>query len=408
MRILFFSHYFPPEGNAPASRTFAHCSRWVAAGHEVTVLTCAPNHPRGVLYEGYRNQVRHVEWQAGIRVVRVVTFLAANAGTWRRTANYLSYMISAVLFGVFERRPDVVVATSPQFFCGWAGLLVAKLRRRPFLLEIRDLWPESIVAVDALSSGLLIGLLARLELAMYRAARRIVTVGEGYRERLIERGADAARIDVVMNGVDRELFQCQAKEAELARRLGVADRFVVAYCGVVGMAHGLEVVNNAAALLGQQGRDDVVFLVIGDGARLDALREDAKQRGIETVIFTGNVAKAEVPRMLALADACLVHLRDSQTFASVMPSKIFEATAMAKPVILGVRGFAKDFVEAARCGLCIEPEDAQQLAAAALRLKEDAALRDRLGEAGLSNVAARYDRDGLAAEYLRIIGRTVA
>ena len=141
MRILFLSHYFPPEGNAPASRTFAHCKRWVAAGHDVTVLTCVPNHPKGVVYAGYRNHLRRVEDVEGIRVVRVFTYLAANAGTWGRIANYLLYMLAAVFFGFFERRPDVVIATSPQFFCGWAGVLLATFRRLPFLLEIRDLWP---------------------------------------------------------------------------------------------------------------------------------------------------------------------------------------------------------------------------------------------------------------------------
>ena len=125
MRILFLSHYFPPEGNAPALRTFDHCTRWAAAGHDVTVVTCAPSHPGGKLYPGYRNRLRQVEFVEGIRVVRVVTFLAANRGRWRRIANYLSYLAAAVPAGLFERRPDVVVATSPQFFCGCAGVLVA-------------------------------------------------------------------------------------------------------------------------------------------------------------------------------------------------------------------------------------------------------------------------------------------
>ena len=182
----------------------------------------------------------------------------------------------------------------------------------------------------------------------------------------------------------------------------------MAYCGVVGMAHGLDVVVRAAELLRQRGRNDVAFLVVGDGARLDALREAATERSLGTVFFTGNVAKADVPAMLALADACLVHLRDSPTFASVMPSKIFEATAMAKPVILGVRGFAKAFVEEAGCGLCIEPEDEAQLADAALRLAADPALRERLGAAGQRHVAERYDRERLATRYLRILERVVA
>ena len=409
MRILFFSHYFPPEGNAPASRTFAHCRRWVAAGHEVTVVTSAPNHPRGVLYPGYRNRIRQVEDWHGIRVVRVVTFLAANAGTWRRSLNYLSYMVSAAILGSLERRADVVVATSPQFFCGWAGVLVAKVRRIPFVLEIRDLWPESIAAVGAIRSRLAIGLLAKLELAMYRSARQIVTVGEGYRQRLLERGADGARLAVVMNGVDGELFSPRDGDEHLAARLGVAGRFVVAYCGVIGLAHGLDVVLRAASRLreGPDGRQ-VVFLLVGDGACLDDLKARAERDGLDNVVFTGNVAKACVPGLIALSDVCLVHLRASDTFTTVMPSKIFEAAAMAKPVILGVRGFAADFVGAAGCGVCIEPENERQLVDAVLRLSADAPLRGELGRSGREYVVRHFSRDELAQEYLDVIQQAAA
>lgn len=407
MRILFFSHYFPPEGNAPASRTFAHCRRWVAAGHEVTVVTSAPNHPRGVLYAGYKNVVRRVEDVEGIRVVRVITYLAANAGTWRRTANYLSYMLSAAVFGAFERRADVVVATSPQFFCGWAGMLVSWLRRCPFVLEIRDLWPESIVAVGALRSRIMISLLAWLELAMYRSADRIVTVGEGYRRRLLDRGADRERVSIVMNGVDRELFCPRPANRELAQRLGIVDRFVVGYCGVIGMAHGLEVALRAASLLRRsESGKRVVFLLVGDGARLDALKRLADQSRLDNVVFAGNVPKTEVADLLALSDACLVHLRASETFTTVMPSKIVEAAAMARPIILGVKGFAAEFVTRACCGLCIEPENERQLADAILRLAADDALRQRLGQAGRSHVVEYYDRDELAKSYLQLIEQT--
>ena len=406
MRILFFSHYFPPEGNAPASRTYAHCRRWAAAGHDVTVVTSAPNHPRGVLYPGYRNRLRQVEDWDGIRVVRVVTFLAANAGTWRRTLNYLSYMVSATVLGSLERRPDVVMATSPQFFCGWAGVLVSKIRRVPFILEIRDLWPESIAAVGAIRSRMVIGLLARLELAMYRAARQIVTVGEGYRQRLLERGADDERVAVVMNGVDDELFSPRDGDARLAERVGVAGRFVVTYCGVIGMAHGVEVVLRAASHLRE--KSEVVFLMVGDVACFDDLKGTAERDGLDNVVFTGNVAKDWVPGLIALSDVCLVHLRASDTFTSVMPSKIFEAAAMAKPVILGVRGFAAEFVETAGCGVCIEPENEHELVDAVLRLSADRALCERLGQAGRDYVTGHFSRDELARDYLDVIQQTAA
>ena len=409
MRILFFSHYFPPDGGALANRTFAHCRRWVAAGHQVTVVTSAPNYPRGVLYPGYRNRLRQVEDWEGIRVVRVVTFLAANAGIWRRALSYISYMLSAVILGGLERRPDVVVATSPQFFCGWAGVFAAKLRRRPLILEIRDLWPESIEAVGAIRSRMVIGVLAKLELAMYRAARQIVTVGEGYRQRLLERGADGSRVAVVMNGVDAELFSPRDRDEALAERLGVAGRFAVAYCGVIGMAHGLEVVLRAASRLRERpdGRH-VVFLLVGDGACLDDLKAKAERDGLDNVVFTGNVDRVCVPSLIALSDVCLVHLRASDTFTTVMPSKIFEAAAMAKPVILGVRGFAAEFVETAGCGVCIEPENDGELVDAVLRLSADTPLCEELGQVGREYVARHFSRDELAQAYLDVIQRTAA
>ena len=405
MRILFFSHYFPPESNAPAARTYGHCTRWAAAGHDVTVVTCAPNHPRGEVYPGYRNRLRQVEETKGVRVVRVCTYLAANKGLWRRTASWLSYLVSATLCGMLEHRPDIVLATSPQPFCAWVGVLVSVWHRRPLLLEIRDLWPESVAAVGALRSRLALELIAMMERGACGAAARIVTVGEGYRRGLARRGVDPEEVDIVMNGVDRELFRPRVVDSAVASRFGVAGRFVVTYCGGVGPVHSLDVVVRAGAKLRDRGRRDIVFLIVGDGARLDALRQAAAEAALDNVVFTGRLERSRIPAVLACSDACLVHMRASKTFASIMPSKIFEAAAMGLPIILGARGFAKRFVEDARCGVCIAPEDADGLTAAVLRLANEPALGRRLGRAGRSHVA-RFDRDRLAARYLDIITRT--
>ena len=353
MRILFFSHYFPPEGNAPAARTYAHCARWAAAGHEVTVVTCVPNHPRGVTYPGYRNLLRQVEEMDGVRVVRVLTCLAANRGLWRRAASWLSYLVAATLGGLLEPRPDVVIATSPQPLCAWAGVLVGRWHRRPLVLEIRDLWPESVAAVGALRSRPALGLIEWIAQGPCRTAARIVTVGEGYRQGLVDRGVDPERIDVVMNGVDRELFHPPSADPALAARLGVAGRFVVAYCGTIGLAHGLEVVLRAAAALVARGRRDIVFLLAGDGARRDALSGAAAAAGLDNVVFAGRLERRRVPAVLACSHVCLVHLRASEAFTSVMPSKIVEGAAMGLPIVLGVGGFARRFVEDAGCGVCI-------------------------------------------------------
>lgn len=406
MRILFFSHYFPPEGNAPATRTHENCKRWVAAGHDVTVVTCAPNAPAGVVYEGYTNRLYQREVMDGIDVRRVWTFLAPNKGFLRRTLNFISYMVSALLFTLFRKRPDVTIATSPQFFCGWAGVLYSKLRRTPFILEIRDIWPESILAVGAMKKSVAIRVLEWLELRMYAAASHIVTVGDGYRRKLLEKGVPDSRISVVMNGVDRELYTPRPPDDTLKEHWGVAGRFVCGYVGTIGMACGLDTVLDAAQLLKARGVDDFVFMLVGDGAVKEELEDKAKSLKLDNVVFTGRQPKSQMPDYLSLMDVCLVCLRKSNLFTTVMPSKIFEAAAMRKPIINSVAGFASDFIQKANAGVCIEPENPAQLVDAVLLLKNNPKMRAEYGASGMEYVVANYNREELAAKYLGIIENT--
>ncbi len=403
MRILFFSHYFPPEGNAPATRVHAMSSRWVRGGHAVTVITCAPNVPNGVVYEGYRNRLYQRERIDGIDTVRVWTYLAANKGTVLRIFNFLSYMTTAVLAGLCVRRPDVIVATSPQFFCGWAGVIASRLRRVPFVLEIRDLWPESIVTVGAMRRSRLVALLEWLERTMYTAADHIVAVGDGYREELLKRGVPAEKITVISNGVDREAFFPRAPDPSLRARWRLGDGFVCAYVGTVGMASGLDVVLRAGRILRDRGRNDIKLLVVGDGAARDGLERAARAANLDNVVFTGRLDKHLMPALLASVDACLVHLKKRDLFTTVMPSKIFEAAAMAKPIVLGVRGHAAVLVERAGCGACIEPENEYELGATVEAWADDPAAAVELGRHGHEFFVREFDRGALAASYLAVL-----
>ncbi|MFW6170963.1 MAG: glycosyltransferase family 4 protein, partial [Planctomycetota bacterium] len=221
MHILFLSHYFPPECNAPASRTYEHCREWVRAGHDVTVVTSVPNCPSGVVYDGYRNRLLQREQVDGMNVYRIWTYIAANKGQIKRTANYATYMLSACLFSMLPKKPDVLVATSPQFLCGWAGVMSSKLRRTPFILEIRDIWPESIAAVGGIRNRGILKILTWMERKMYKSADHIVTVGDGYKSRLLERNVPTEKISVVMNGIDPNLFHPRAPNETLKRQLGL-------------------------------------------------------------------------------------------------------------------------------------------------------------------------------------------
>jgi glycosyltransferase involved in cell wall biosynthesis len=408
MRILFLTHYFHPEGNAPATRVYEMGRRFVKLGFEVTVVTGAPNVPSGVVYPGYRNRWRSRELVEGIETLRVWTYLAPNKGTVRRILNYLSFCATATLAGLGARRPDLVIATSPQFFCGWAGVFVSRLRGLPFILEVRDLWPESIAAVGAMRSSALLRVLGWLERTMYAAATRIVTVGRGYQQQLEARGVPASRISVIPNGVDLGMFDPATDASELRARVAPNGEFVCAYVGTIGMGSGLSVVLRAAERLRELGRRDVVFLLVGDGAVREDLEREARARGLDRVVFTGRLPKAEMPKVLAASDACLVHLARKPLFRSVMPSKIFEAAAMARPIVLGVEGFAAEVVGGAGSGICIEPENAEQLVDAVLRLAGDRDLGRRLGRAGAERIATAYDYGELARAYAELIRRVAA
>jgi UDP-N-acetylmuramyl pentapeptide phosphotransferase/UDP-N-acetylglucosamine-1-phosphate transferase/glycosyltransferase involved in cell wall biosynthesis len=403
--VLFFTHYFPPEGNAPANRVHALCRHWLRGGESVRVVTCAPNVPDGKVYDGHRNALWQWDRVDGIATLRVWTYLAPNKGTARRIANFLSYLASASIAGLLMRRPDVVIATSPQFFCGWAGVIVSWLRGVPFILEIRDIWPESIATVGAMRNGRLLRLLEALERRMYAAATHIVTVGEGYRDELCRKGVPSAKITVIPNGVDQEVFQPRRADAALRARWGLDGRFVCAYVGTIGMASGLDVVLRAAAQLAARQRHDIHFLIAGDGAVREELEAEAARAGLSNVTFTGRLDKALIPALLASVDVALVHLKKRDLFTTVMPSKIFEAAAMAKPIILGVEGYAAELVQRAGCGICIEPENEAELIAAVEQLIDTPAFGATLGRAGRDYFVRRFDRAALAGDYLELIRR---
>ena len=407
MRILFLSHYFPPEVNAPANRTHEHARRWVEDGHAVTVITGVPNHPSGRLFPGYANHLLQEERLDGIRVLRTWMYLTPNRGFLRRIASYLLFMLTAILASFRAERPDVVVATTPQFFCGWAGLVVSRLKRRPFVLELRDLWPESIVQLGQLRRPFLIRLLEGLETLLYRGARGIVVNARAFQDHVERRGVPRDRTELVYNGVDCDVFRPRPPDAQLLERHGLAGRFVVTYMGTLGLAHGLETVLDAAERL----RDvpALRFLLIGDGAEREHLEREIHRRGLDSVRLLDLRPRAEVPAWIASSDLLLVLLRDLPVFRTVIPSKIFEFLAQERPVVLAApRGEIRSLVEEAKAGFVIEPEDAAQLEGVirhALAHPEEAAARAHNGRVW---VHTSFVRDAQARRMAAFLARVIA
>lgn len=395
MRILFISDNFPPEVNAPASRTYEHAKRWVAEGDSVTVITCAPNFPQGQVHEGYENRWRSVEVVDGIRVVRVKSYIARNEGFVRRILDYTSFMLSAFFFGLFEKRPDVVIGTSPQFFAALGAWLLSIAKWRPFVFELRDLWPASIVTVGAMEPGLAIRFLEKLELFLYRRARVVVPVTHAFKDDLVSRGIQAEKIHVVRNGVDLDRFTPVDVSDEAKQEYGVAGRFVVGYFGTHGMAHDLDNVLDAARSLQHDSR--VAFLLVGDGAEKDRIAERVADEGISNVKLHGSVPKDAMPRLWRACDVSLVHLRDDPVFATVIPSKIFESFGVGKPmIIVQPAGEATEIVLSAGAGDHVPPGDPERLAHAVAALCDDRA-RLRAYRDASAAAAPRYSRDRLAA-----------
>jgi glycosyltransferase involved in cell wall biosynthesis len=400
MRILYVSHYFPPEMGAPAGRVAGLAREWAREGHEVHVLTGFPHHPTGIIPSEYRRAFRRGflrERVDGYDVHRTWIFPAANRGKFRRSLNYASFMASATLVGSLRLpRPDVVVATSPQLLCAVAGHFLAKRFGTPLVMEVRDLWPESLVAVGASRhSAPLVTLLERLACQMYRRASHVVTITEAQRAAIVAEGVSEARVSVIPNGVDSAFFEAAGQRTE--------GKFVVTYIGTLGMAHRLETLLEAAHLL----RDDasVEFRIVGEGARREALEARAKELRLTNVTFAGERPRGEVPRWIAESDACAVLLRQNEVFLTVVPSKMLEIMAAGRPIILGVEGEALALLERARAGIGIAPESAEQLAAAIRRLRDDASLAARLGENGRAFVRQEFRREALAEKYLALLER---
>lgn len=404
MRILFLTDNFPPEVNATASRTYDHAKEWVKAGHEVTVITCFPNFPKGKVFDGYKNGLYKKEIVDGIKVIRVWSYITANKGFFRRTLDFISFSVTSFIAGLFVKT-DVIVATSPQFFTALSGRTLAFWKRKPWVMEVRDLWPESIKTVGAMKDNLFIRYFEWQEMRCYKSASRIVVVTDSFKKTLIDRGINPEKIDVVKNGANRELFKPIPKDVKLINELGLEGKKIIGYIGTHGMAHKLDFILDCAKNM--IGKNDYHFIFIGSGAERDKLLEKKSVEGIDNVTMIDSVPKSEVSRYISILDLSLINLRKSELFKTVIPSKIFENAGMEIPIIMGVQGEAQDIIETYNAGLCFEPEDEEDFVKKLNLLLTDDALYAECKMGG-RRLSADFDRKVLASKMLESIKSTVS
>jgi len=404
LNIVYVSHYFPPEVNAPAVRVSELARLWRMRGHRVTVLTGFPNHPTGVIPPEYRGRRVQEEEVDGVRVVRTWVYAAANQGLIRRTFNYLSFLLSAILLGGRRLgRPDVVIGTSPQIFVAAAAWWLARRKRARFIFEVRDIWPEEIQAVGALENRLVLRLLEALEMFLYRRADRIVAVAQGTVDTLAARGVPRDKLVLIPNGVDIDEWAAPDRR-EARTRLGVDGDFVVSYIGTHGLAHRLDTVLDAAEQLANL--PNLRILMVGEGAERRRLELSARARKLNNVRFVGEVSRAQVRDYYSASDVCLVPLRRADLFTRNIPSKVYEIMASGRPMIIGTEGESRALVEKAACGVAVEPENSTAMAEAIRALQSRPAWAHELGHSGRRYVEAHNDRARLADLYIDILRDT--
>jgi glycosyltransferase involved in cell wall biosynthesis len=376
-------------------------------GHKTTVLTGFPNHPTGVVPAEWRSrfqQLLYTETVDGVRVVRTWLWPLPNRKAHERILNYASFCVSAAVAGLALPTPEVVIATSPQLLCALAGWWLAFWQRVPFVFEVRDLWPESLAAVGAGSEGTLLHrTLGAIAGFLYRRADRIVVVSPAFKDHLIRYwSVPAKKISIVENGVETDLFRLDPAAMEVRKQLKLEDRFLICYIGTMGNAHGLETLIAAADQL-QTALPNAMFLLIGEGAEKERIVDLAAARGLTNLQFLGQQPRERIPAYVSSADLCLVMLKKTELFKTVIPTKLLEYMACERPVIVAVDGQARQIVEAAGAGVFVEPENSKALVTAIFALAADPDRRRQMGTSGRRYIVNQCSREKTAQDYIAVL-----
>ena len=396
LRILYLCQYFPPEVGATQSRAWDMTAFLKEQGHYVTVITEFPNHPSGIVPPEYRNKLFQRETMNGLDVIRVWVRASPKKNFFNRILFYLTYSMSAVVAGLFLRaKYDIIFATSPPLFTALSGLVLHKLKIWRFVLEIRDLWPESAISLGELSGKNAIKAAEWIENKCYQYADQIITVTEGVRKKLYQRGIPEAKLSLIENGADTRLFRFD-KDARIRIRseLGWENTLGVVYAGTLGIAQGLETILEAAHLLNDS--PDFQFLLVGEGPVKEKLVQLAVEWNLHRIAFLPEIPRDLIPGYLSAADLALIPLRNRELFKNVVPSKLFDAWACECPVILGVDGEARHLLDTCQGGYFVSPEDPNALVDALRKAKEDIRSLHTMGKRARIYTEQHYSRQAQA------------
>ncbi len=401
MRILYISQYFPPEAGATQARAFEMARNWARLGHQITMLAEIPNHPSGVIPEAYKGRIFERVELEGIDVIRVWVKTSPEKNFRNRMLFYLTFMVNAILAGIFVARGkyDFIYASSPPLFVGGSALVLSYIKRIPMVFEVRDLWPESAIALGELTHQRAIASATRLELSCYRRASLVVVVTQGIFDRLIERGIPTNKLVIIPNGANVDLFTYRPEGRERIRReLGLEKQFIAIYAGIHGLAQGLETILDTARLL--QANPHIHFLLIGDGPKKAELVSLAGLYNLRNLTLLPEKPWEQIPDYLSAADVALVPLKKAQVFMGVLPSKLFDAWACERPVLLSIDGEARQVVESVKGGIFVSPEEPEKIACALVYLMASPNERQSMGKNGQKYTRDNNSRAALAEKLI--------
>jgi len=401
MRILFITDNFPPEVNAPATRTYEHCKYWIEKGADVNIITCEPNFPQGIIYKGYKNRFIFHEEIDGIKVTRLWSYITANKGFVKRILDFLSFSLSSMIYLLFKKKYyDIIIATSPQFFTGLTAMVISKFKNVPWIFEVRDLWPEGIIVLK--KSSLSYNLLEKLEYKYYKSSNGIVTVTKSFKTDIQTRfKIPDNKFAVIYNGANMSLFKNQNKNKELLNDLDIENRFVIGYAGTLGISHSLDFILDCAKEI-ELIEPNIIFLFIGSGAMEGYMNNYIRRNNSSNVLMLPPVNKIDMPKYISVFDVGLVPLKKNDAYLKVIPSKIFELAAMAKPILLGVEGETKKILKNFEAGITYKPEDKNSFIESVMYLFQNRLEMKEYSE-GLKNLSHDFDRKIQAKNMLNFI-----
>ena len=406
MHLLLIHQAFASPNEPGGTRHYELARHLVQHGHQFTIVASNLSYHTGHHSVASKGLVTE-QTLDGVRVLRAYTYPSLHRSFSWRFVCFISFMLTSVWAALRAGPVDLVIGTSPPIFQAVSAWLVATLRRRPFLLEIRDLWPEFLIDVGGLKNPLLIIASRWLERFLYARATHLMVNSPAYRDYLINKGVPAAKISLIPNGVDPEMFDPDARGEPIRGEWGLDGKFVVTYAGALALSYDIPTVLRAADRLRDQSH--IHFLLVGDGKERANLESLAQQLRLPNVTFTGARPKAEMPKILAASDACIAILKDIPMFRTTYPNKVFDYMAAGRPTILAIDGVIRQVVEAAGGGIFVPPGDDAALSATVLSLYQDRQQAQVMGMAARAYVVVHFNRHQQALQFEELVQRlTVA